>query len=462
MALKDELLTLINELNRIHSDSMTWKEERTIPDFVTATNGMQCHFTSAANKALRIFSKNLHLNRSTGYPKIELENYRKIVQQSVVDMYMEGKFDDFCQSDGKAAISKLKELIEEQVRLVSNEYTHSFPAWTLGMERTSPFKIGPVSFLSRTDWIDSVDFPENAKEHYLNSPDVNQQWKVILKQALKNPADKSPIDGLAGQVYNAIAECPSLLKVTIRGYEKEYSRKLAKLVCKTALDAVSLCFGDSQFFYQQALQGERLPPSGSYSLVETNGFLWLPGISLSKRIPMLVGKKVNQEIAKMEIILSALASILESLVNPTTHSYPKLANRWATALDWFAEAHRESSDAIAVAKFGTSLDVLAAGGKFAGILDLVTNLTGVEHDVEVVKEPSPLTLKKLVQEIYDDGRSKILHGTHYDRLVPFDIERNRAAFLARISLVESALRLTQYSGKDDDKAFRKMPPISSN
>ena len=43
--------------------------------------------------------------------------------------------------------------------------------------------------------------------------------------------------------YREIADCPALIEVPVRGSEANLSRKLAKLVAKTALDAISLGFG---------------------------------------------------------------------------------------------------------------------------------------------------------------------------------------------------------------------------
>jgi hypothetical protein len=284
--------------------------------------------------------------------------------------------------------------------------------------------------------------------------EANHRWKDILKDALQKPDDGSPIEGLANPVYGAIAKCPALVKVTTRGYELKFSRKLARIVGKTALDAISLGFGASECFLQQALQDERLPPVGSDSLVETNGYLWLPGNSLSKRILLLTPQRVRQALTDMEKILPAFANILDGLVDPSNHQHPKLANRWATALDWFGEGNRESSDAIALAKLRTCLDVLCCGGKYGGILNMVVHLTGIDEDTQVIQGSHPRTLGQLIKDIYDYGRSKILHGTHYDRLESFVAERQHAAFFARIVLIKSALRLQSYSGTDGDKAFR--------
>jgi hypothetical protein len=237
-------------------------------------------------------------------------------------------------------------------------------------------------------------------------------------------------------------------------YNINFSRKLARLVVKTALDATSLGFGAPECFHQQALHDERLPPVGSNSLVETNGFLWFPGSSLGKRIPTLDLQRVKQGLADMTPMLQAFGAVLEGLAEPSTHKHPKLASRWATALDWFGEGSRESSDAIAIAKLGTCLDVLSCGGKNAGIRDMAVHLTGVSAKTQVVNGGRPRTLEQLVKDIYDDGRSKILHGTYHDRLESFATARQQAAYLARALLIESAVRLQKYSGSDDDRAFK--------
>lgn len=456
MGLAYELKSLIDELDRVHSGASPWSEEVGIPDFVTAENGLQRFFTQKSRTTLWQFSKILHDNRFPASLKIELDQYYKIVRQAVSDMHAADELSGFEESDLGNVIPKLKALIEERVANIIPEYTHYFPAWTLGIEHNSPFHIGPVTIFNQFDWIDSVDFSEDGKEHYLNQPEANNRWKEILKEALKKPKDETHIEGLAGAVYDAVRECPALIKVTVFGYEKNFSRKLAKLAAKTALDAISLGFGAPEFFQQQALHDERLPPVGTYSLVETKGILWLPGGSIGKRLPSVSPNRVKQALVDLAPIIPAFGAILHGLLDPSNHKHPKLASRWATALDWYGEGCRESNDAIALAKLGTCLDVLSCGGKYMGIKNMVAHLTGTSEDKQVVGGDRPRTLAQLVKEIYDSGRSKILHGTHYDRLESFATERAQAAYLAQRVLIEIAARLQNYKDQDDDKAFRKI------
>jgi hypothetical protein len=454
MKLKDSLKELVDELDRIHSMDFNWSKELGMPDFVTASNGFQRHFTTRARELLRSTVNILHSNRSNNSIKIEIEGYEKIVRQVIADMHADNEFINFYDDENKTAIKKIKTETESRIESGADVYTHYFPAWTAGMERQSPFYIGPVSFISRNDWIDLVDFPEQGKKRYLNNPEANYKWRDILKDALEKPHDRTPIPGLAATVYSAVEKCPSLIKVTISGYEKDFSRKLARIVCKTALDSMSLCIGSKALFHQQVLQEERLLPVGTFSIVETDEFLWLPEQSMSDRIPSLSGDMIDKAISDIRSVIPAIAFILEGIVAPDKHRFPKLSNRWATALDWFGEGCRESSDSIAVAKMGTSLDVLSAGGKYAGIATMVSNLLDIEGDREVIGGENPLTLNKVIKEIYDDGRSKILHGTYFNRLEAMKIERERAFFFARIALIESAVRLMKYDGADNDDVFR--------
>lgn len=454
MGLKAELKGLVEELDRVHKGAEPWNEGVGIPDFVTAENGLQRYFTQNARKALGQLSSTLYENRTESSPKVELEIYERLVRQVVADMHAADEFLGFEENDLGDLSSRLKDLVEKRLESIANEYTHYFPAWTLGMESDSPFSLGPVTIFNRVDWIDTVDFPQQGKDRYLNQPEANHRWREILKDALQKPKDNSPIEGLANPVYSAVSKCPALIKVTISGYERQFSRKLARLIGKTALDSISLGLGAPECFLQQTLQDERLPPVGSDSLIETNGFLWLPGSMLGRRVPSLSPERVKQALSDMSEILPAFEAILVGLVDPGKHQHPKLANRWATALDWFGEGNRESSDAIALAKLGTCLDVLCCGGKNVGIREMVIHLTGTDGETQVVRGNRPRTLKQLVKDIYDHGRSQILHGTHYDRLESFSAERKQTAYLARIVLIESAVKLQSYNGPDNEKAFR--------
>jgi hypothetical protein len=374
-------------------------------------------------------------------------------------MHAEGAFLDFAAGGDQGIVAALRSDIELRLQHNGNEYTHHLPAWTQGIERSASFHFGPVCFSSRGDWIDSVDFPEAGKQNYLNEAEANYRWKEILKEALEQPHSEAEVAGLASPVYEVVRKCPAVLSVTVRGYEREYSRKLARMVCKTALDSTSLCFQNSDFFRQQALHDERLPPFSTSGILESNGFLWLPGSRLV-RMPVLPPAEALETWNSFELFHDPIGQILWGILDPSAHSHPRLSSRWATALDWLGEGCREPSDAVALAKMAASLDVLSNGGRCKGILQMVSNLSGLRAEEQVMRSGEPMTLAKVIEGIYNHGRSRILHN-HHDRLAPFTRERAQAEQIATAVLLEAALRLHAYNGDDeDDEAFRTMPQTS--
>ncbi|MDP2143009.1 MAG: hypothetical protein Q8J80_02650 [Gallionella sp.] len=461
MGIKEELRELIEELNRVHTgglfDGGAWHVADELPDFVTAQNGYQRHFTKKARTALRSIAETVHENDINISSRIEIGNFEKIVKQCVADLHAEGELDIVNLNKPVEAVRKLKDRIEDSLSQMQMEFTHYFPAWTLGMETEHPFELGPVTFMTREQWIDSVDFSQNAINQYLSFPENNARWKDSLKQALRNPADDEDIAGLAEPIYSAIRDCSSVLKITVKGYEINLSRKVGEIVCKSALDSISLLFEGREFFHQQALCNERLQPVRSSSIIETNGYLWLPGSSVGPRIPRLSYPQVHAFLADKSDILEVIGRILNALVDPATSKYPNLSKRWATALDWMAEGRREKNDAVALTKIASSLDVLACGGKFPGILGMLKNFTNCSEDTIVVTGSAPRTLRQVIQDIYDSGRSQILHGTHFDRLKSFEVWNGYAAYFARLALIECAVRLNKFTGVDGDKEFRTMP-----
>ncbi len=461
MGLKAEISDIIDELDNFHFELLCnpseLKKEQYLPNFVTSKNGFQRHFTKKALILLRSISDTIFDNDNELSRFIERSEFEKIVKQCIADFHAEGKYE---KNSSENLMPGLVGYIKSQAATRTNKYTHYFPAWTLGVERIRPFSLGPVKFMTREQWVESVDIPDHVKEDFLGQKEANHRWKEILLDGLKNPQNEVNLDGFAGYIYGSIRKCPSILKITLAGYEKNLSRKHAEIICRSALDAISLVFGGREFFLQQALQDERLPPTSSNSLIETNGYLWMPGFSLSQRIPHISPARASEELQKIPEILSALESILEALSNPKSYKYPGLANRWAIGLDWFGEGNREKSDSIALAKIASSLDVLACVGKANGILEMLENLFDIDRGKQVTSGKSPKNLKKLIENIYDDGRSKILHGTYSDRLESYADLRAHAAYIARIALIESAARLKCYQGDNVNTAFRKMPPAT--
>lgn len=454
MSPKDTLADLFLELDRTHTaayyQSGAFRADRDFPDFATAANGEVRNFYKPARKLLAILTAAIY-EQPAFNKRMDEKRFGELVRQVVVDLHASEAL-----VGAAAPLQSIVDKLMERVDKASQRFTHSFPAWTCGVEDAGGWAFGPVTFMAWPLWLTRVDFPDQAKATVFQEPEANARWKELLLEAMNDRTAPVPT-GLASLLVGAVTACPAVLRVEVGGLDQNLSRKLAEIVCKGALDAVSLLIGQRQFFFQQALQVERLPPTGIDSIVESNGHLWLPGTSLTDRIPSLTGAGIRKYLQSFPAELQAMAHAINGLLD-RSHPHPQLASRWATALDWYAEGQRERGDAIALAKLGTSLDVLASGGKFAGILNLLTNLLDLPENAAYTRGTKQTTLRAVVKDIYDSGRSQILHGTRHDRMEAFESDRNAAAYLARLVLIEAALRLEGYTGADEAKSFRTMPP----
>ncbi|WP_164699293.1 HEPN domain-containing protein [Aliarcobacter skirrowii] len=262
------------------------------------------------------------------------------------------------------------------------------------------------------------------------------------------------------QLSNAIKVSKSFIKIDIQGYDNELSFQLANIIAKTTLDSISLIIGNQDLFYQQILVSDKSLSVMNYKLLKVDSNLMLPGISLSPVVPMLSSKKIcdllNDD--KNKIFIETISKVLIS-IKDSSQSHTRLANRWTTALNWYAEGIREDSDAIALTKFATSLDVLSKGGKYKGILSMLKKIFNINEDDTVAKD---LSLKDFVKNIYDNERSKILHGTEYERLKSFNYQKNTYIPIIRSILLLSLEALYKFQGEDFDGSFIKVIEDNTN
>lgn len=460
MNLFDAINEFKNEMDRIHSPAYNSSNEPgdvfTLINFTTTTNGQNRHFSKTALEIINSIANNLYNNRK-GKNLVSKDLYISFVRQNLADLHADGSLALIDTEEKQTIKDKLKILVEKNVSTRVSKITHHYPAWTLGFEEFSEFKIGPVTIQSKYDWLNSIDFPEHVKKNFAHSPEANKIWKENLIESLKNPHSKTAIAPLAAPIYSAIERCPALVSVTIDGYESEMSHKLASIIAKTTLDSLSLLLPSPDYFFQQTLRNERLPPIDDSKMSSRDGiFIALPGYSIGKQLPLISPTKAKEALSQNPHYIEAIEKILLSMSAPNQSAHPELSNRWATALDWYGEGCRETSDAIAVAKLASSLDVLSCVGVFGGILSMTSHLLKIPENHVVFKGEQDITLKIAIDRIYTSGRSQILHGSQYNRLKSFSETRKFAETIGRSVLINAALKLFSYTGKDSNTAFRDM------
>jgi len=152
---------------------------------------------------------------------------------------------------------------------------------------------------------------------------------------------------------------------------------------------------------------------------------------------------------RLETVGAALETFLST--NPTG---PKrlLEEALCHALIWFGEACNEPLDFMAIVKFAAALDTLAKGRRVQGISELIARRYPVP-DMDAPFLGNGTSAKQLVEQIYETGRSRIVHGTRSSLIDDLDELRARAELLATIVLRACIFWLDTYTGPDDVSAF---------
>ena len=466
MALSAHVIALIEELDRTHPGGVAdWGlRGGGIPTFSTAENGQIRLFSPAALDELGAVTNILYETETGWKDATERTVFVGQLRQCVTDLHAQGLLANPRADDAKDARKKIRETLKERLASVASTYVHHIPCWTTAASPGKDFVMGPVTFRAVNDWIDWVDFQPRA--YTMGTPEfqeANKDWRQRLKDSLatKQYDSKNNAEGFAGDLDKALSQCPVVATVTISGYESALSKKVAHAVCQAALDCISLALGRPDMFLYQILGMGRGEPFHWTSIVGTPAGLGFPGYSATRRFPRLDVPQSQSILALRGELLANEAAMLTALVQPTSHTHPELASRWLTALQWLAEGQREQDDAFAVAKLASSLDTLACGGKAGGITDMMAHLLGINRTDPLVTGPrGVLTLEKVISDVYDYGRSQILHGTHYERIKRFEELRQLALLLVPTALVETATRLAAYTGADSDKAFRTIPAVA--
>ncbi len=443
----DEIDQLIAQLERVNSKDFDWSSEAQFPNFVTVRGG-QCHFSSQALVSISRIGRMIHSNRRAVDVRIEATELIKMLRPVVAHAYADG----LLERGDKAAIRKgkrvLLERLEAKIKEAADPITHFFPAWTTGLERKGPVFLGPVRILSVSDWLKTVEIYSG-----LDDDPIDPSWKLAVQGDAARPTD-ARTSLLLDAVDESLGTCNAVVAVTIEGFEQEFSRKLAHIAAKNCLDILSLLHETPDTFVTQGLIEDRLQPLEKRTLSEMDGFLNISGNTRLR--PRLGGSQFGAVMERVSELSASISQVVGAVLTAPDVAHPQLCARWSMALHWFAEGCREPDDAVAVAKIGASLDVLSGGDKAAGIRRTVCCLLGLESDAVVTKWPEPKTLKKWVDDIYEKGRSQILHGNHVDRLKSFAEMRQVAQQLCGITLRISLERLSSYDGEDVPRAFQSM------
>lgn len=267
------------------------------------------------------------------------------------------------------------------------------------------FKVGPVEFLPRPDWI----------ARYVVNP-----VQLALFQAVETRA--TPFADLRQQAFavggtddehtawtilNALGNHAWIGSIRLKDHALEQSHRKASTLVGLAIDAIGLRFDveSARRFTKAGRQHlhseERLAssPTGRFrsgSSVQMPGLGGAPGALIAK-------------MASEAPFLHAVGEVLTAYVEGRqTGKAPHLVERWANALYWVGEARREQSDFMAVVNYGCAADGLSGAGGVAK--EMVAFAEVALNPKNISDPPNSMSISQAVNRVYREGRNKLAHG----------------------------------------------------
>ena len=353
--------------------------------------------------------------------------------------------------DPEAFWVALRDNLAQELAKLDRELTHLFGAWVVQGDTIPFIEIGPVRFSIRTQWVREAVAAGVLSE--VQASRLSHYWE---KGGAIDPDPSEGVDGYkVKEIVDAVGPCQWVCAVRVFGHTHTQSRQKALLAARIAFAAVSLAWDTPS---QQAHQTGLIYDIGPWRTCHTVMFEkdFFAGFSHEKvsRLGRFVAIEDAADFVivareRFETVGSALHTFLST--NPTG---PKrlLEEALCHSLIWFGEACNEPLDFAAIVKFVAALDTLAKGRRVSGICQLIQRRFPVP-DMDAPFLNDGTSAKQLVEQIYETGRSRIVHGTRSSLIDDLDQLRARAELLATIVLRACIFWLGTYSGPDDVSAL---------
>lgn len=371
--------------------------------------------------------------------------------------------------DSSEVAKDIEEKVASQLIWISSKGSleYAFGCTLFTYDDIAPFEIGPVCFEPRLTWLQrkasdgrrarvGLDgrierFDHNIAEGPVSKVTKRRLIRIWSGENLKRR--KHSADSRCEQDFvRAIGNCPYVCSVKIPGFGGKAGQDKALISARLALATISLLWQ----IPSKALEGLNLLFDRETRVRNTLSFtsdgLVLGGSTMRcmPNSPWIERDELEQYLASYRNIFKVAGDAISYLLSPTDSNRPKIMNTLAHALLWFHEGCRESVNSIALVKLAAALDALSGGrGKTYHIRKLVNARLEVSDMQEILPDGS--TLKQIVERIFGEGRSRMIHGTSEKLQYDWSETRSLAERLARDCIVACLGWAVENSALDDPK-----------
>jgi hypothetical protein len=309
------------------------------------------------------------------------------------------------------------------------------------------FSIGPVRFEPRLDWL------ERKKE----DGSVPEKTYSFTKETWNGERDGEGGDNDQEwdekRICRAVNDAPFICSVMVNGLAPEMGKEKALEVARLALTVIALTWQTPS----KALDGLNLVFDRKHHV---KVFMYFSeskkmGFSINSQtrvhgFPLTYPHTWEEIMTHYRDIFDFCGQIFNYALSQSQNSNREaLFNSLLHALIWFQAGCREVDKRIAVVNYAACLDALSSGGETSGIKKLIAKQLGISPDDSLFDRPA----KKIVEEIYSNGRSRTIHGTN-DRLgQDWTTTKTQAEILARLCLLNCINSAIQDVSITDAKSF---------
>ena len=313
-------------------------------------------------------------------------------------------------------------------------------------QRVPEFKVGPVEFRPRTDWIDRFVRDEEARSVIHR---VEQRELTIdeVRQSSREPDSGRSIE-LASTIVTCLRSFSWVGTIRSTGHEARQSHRKMSAIVGLAIDALGLRFQvDDARRFSRAGRAYLRTEDRLATAVDDGRFVhgWSTNVPGLGAAPGALAAKMQAE----REFLDEAGRILEAYVESRqTGSAPNLIEVWVNALYWVGEARREMSDFMAVVNYGCAIDGLSgAGGDCRAMVEFVEAAFGPQEADE--SRNGARSVAQAVERVYIDGRNSLVHGNTPGLLEDFsELRRIGDALLANLFHVVTPALAEILAGKD--------------
>ncbi len=438
------------------AQAATWKRPSagrvkriSFPPTLWLGDGRSIRVTEALLDAVYAYTRICWNNSPVLKPRFKINELNKLTAQSFGLALAEVDLDISDAQLHSVVSERVEELLAERIAGHNRPIDLTLGCYLIEGDEPYPLQVGPVIFETREAWRQRMFAA--GKLSPTTSRRLYARWNGKRLRKRKRSFDSAAED----DIVEAVGNCPVVCSVATDGLSGKYIQEKGLLAARLAMAAISLIWhrpseglGWMNLLYDRRRSHRHTVLFGSGTNVGSS--------SESTELPS--GRYSEPELLdnlhSYRWLFEQIGEALYGYVQPNRSAKrPKVMNALFLSLCWYHEACREPLDQIATTKFAASMDALTGGKELPGILSLVSARLGPKPDDPLTKDGRKT--KKVIAEIYNDGRSKLIHGASADFAHDWTKVRANAEVIGRWLLTSSCDWLSKNSTVDDLNLLRE-------